>query len=140
MFLFLKFVHLISAMVLLGLPLAFTRMKRVLVRVTDPAIFQAGIQQIRGLFHYLHLAMVLLLLTGMGMFHFMGRVPALFSGIAIGALIVLWGNMFMMDKTLKKAQNAGHFPKSFKAFAVFSIIHHSLVTGLTALMVFKPFY
>lgn len=133
-----KFVHVIAAMVLLGLPLGFTRFKRTLNGLEEPHL-DRGLMNLCGLFPYLYVSWVILLVTGLYMSHVL-KISHTFLGVVMLAMILVGGNLWLMKKTLRQAQAEHAFEIAMKKFTLFSIVHHSLVTGLTATMVFRTFW
>ncbi len=133
------FVHLISAMVLFGLPLAFGRFLGVTMRLGDrDAAATAG--TLRILTHrYLYLSWAANLLTGL---YLLSLVASSYGamwrhGIVTASFLVGINIYFGLERGLSKTGPVHSFESLRKRIVVFSIIHHSLITALTAVMVFR---
>ncbi|MCB1042175.1 MAG: hypothetical protein KDC35_04520 [Acidobacteria bacterium] len=136
------FLHVISAMVLFGLPLAFGRFLSVNLKlgVRDAA---AICDTLRLLTHrYLYLAWMLNLGTGLyllmpvvGLYSSLWRHGVIFLAALVGANL-----FFGLERglaTVRKMMEGDAFESLRKRIVVFSIVHHTSLTMLTAAMVFR---
>lgn len=137
MYLFLRFIHIVAAMVLLGLPLSLPRFRRSLALVEKKETLRAGLRQMQALFGYLYTALALVLLTGTGMLHLAGRGFGPFFHLSFTGLILLTLNLVVLHRRLREALRLGSMQPLHRPFVLFSIVHHTLSTALTATMVFR---
>lgn len=135
------FLHLISAMVLFGLPLAFGRFLGTMMKLGDRGA-QATADALRLLTRrYLYLAWGLNYATGL---YLMRDVVATYGrlwtygAIAI-SILTLMNIVFGLDRGLSRAAGVaqGQFESLRKRLIVFSVLHHGFVTTLTFWMVFR---
>ncbi|MDJ0839977.1 MAG: DUF2269 family protein [Acidobacteriota bacterium] len=150
MYLFVKFVHLIAAMIYFAMPFTFGRWFRAAARADNPEPMRDTLVRIRFFaLYYLNGCAIVLTGTGIWMsvvrgywdqFHF----PWL--SVVILAVTMVLINIFLIPLLKTHAQTLELYrPDSDSAantrirMAVFSGIHHTLVTIMVALMVWKPF-
>ncbi len=141
MYLFIKFVHVIAAMVFFGLPFAFGRWYQAITLSQEPSVWSYTIGRIR-LFLVLHMnfCAALLLATGLWLTRSMPRIPdwawaALF--LLILALVNINGNLY---RTLCRYDTRPEPTKVLalrRRLSLFMALHHTLVTAATALMVVR---
>lgn len=135
------FLHIISAMVLFGLPLAFGRFLGVTIKlgVRDAIAARDALRLLTR--RYLYLSWLLNLATGLYLLH---RVAAVYSlvwqGLIVTLSLLIGANLFFgLDRGVSHmlANDESSFAALRRRVTIFSIVHHSLVTTLTALMVFR---
>ena len=135
MYRFVLFTHIIAAMVFFGLPFAFGRW----FGACSPSesTLAACLQQIRRLaLVHLNLAAVFSLFTGLWLAHHldawrMGIWPEL-------SLVLLALSLLNVNLTLGRTSADQEARRIRRRIAIFSALHHTLVTALAGLMVFKP--
>ncbi len=142
---FLKFVHIIAAMVYFGLPIAFGRWLRAALADPTGASLRETLKKMR-MFTFLHLnfCAILILVTGSEMVRgglYSWSQTWVWLSLALLAVTVINLNLNLgrvlpqkiatpIDKALVKRMRI--------RIAWFSASHHTLVTLLAALMVYKP--
>ena len=142
----LRFLHLISVMVYFGLPFTFGRWWRTAANDPGSPAFGLCLMRIRNFsLVHLNLAGGMGGLTGLGLAFtvYPNRMP-----VWIPLAFVLWLaslvnlNAILLPRLKAVMSNDPADPKGVTALtrgmAVFSGLHHTLVTALVALMVFKP--
>ena len=146
MYLFVKFVHIIAAMVFFGLPIVFGRwFGTAWNEGAAPAIDRMLRQMKRYLFFHLNLCGILLLFTGWWMASSL-KLPLNEGWLLLGlaGFLVSLVNLNLLAAALQahtRDQGAVDLPslRSLRRRLIgFSALHHTLVTAVTALMVFRP--
>lgn len=144
MFFFVKFVHVITAMVFFGLPFSFGRWFHSIALTKER---EPGLDAIRRMriFVRLHLNLcgAVLLATGL---YLMPSERLLWVELSLGILVLALLNLNLhLGRVLNSYQKllaaGGVSEEAMKKLrihiAVFSAIHHTLVTAATAMMVFR---
>lgn len=152
MYLTLKLVHIISAMVFFGLPFTFGRWYRAGLVGDDRRFLLESLQKMKT-FLMVHMNLTGALALGTGIFlavqlnlftaegqRWVHAAPVLMVLSLLNINIMLAKPMVGMIKALEAGQDTGELEVSMrKKIAAFSGIQHTLVTILTVFMVFKPF-
>ncbi len=146
--LLIRFVHIIAAMVYLGLPFAFGRWYRSTTLVQDQAPMSDALGKISTFISvHLNICAVIMFATGFHLAMTFGYWPkAIWIHISMTTLLLAVINCNLLLPTIKKyrmAMEGGPLSEDSQAalrkrIAMFSGIHHTLVTITVALMVWKP--
>lgn len=141
MYLFIKFVHVISAMVFFGLPFAFGRWYQATTLTHDSAVWAYTLGRIR-LFLILHMNVCAALLLASGLI-LTSSLPAV-PGWVWGALVLLLLAVVNINGNLLPALHGHHdrpdaplVLRLRRRISLFMALHHTLVTAATALMVLR---
>jgi len=149
MFAFVAFTHIIAAMIYFAMPFAFGRWFQSASLATNPEPLDHALGRI-SLFAmlYLNTCGVWLLASGIWMASSLGYWQTRWFPHAAVALILLtlaWINGFLVPVLIKTRKHlTEHGPdetrtaRTRRLLAVFSATHHTHVTLLTLLMVYKP--
>jgi len=132
-------------MLVLGLPLAFSRWIRSLKVSDDAKVWRAALGQIIFLINtYLNLAMVLMVVTGLYLSRHMWRhLDWVWTGLTLAIFALVWVNIIGFSRSLSrltKLELDDYFGATKRRLRIFSIVHHSCVTLLTFGMVHRVFY
>lgn len=150
LYLFIKFVHVIAAMVFFGLPFAFGRWYKSLAR-SDHQVFRHGLRLMRQMaLIYLNLTGFVVIATGLYLALTSGLMQAagwIHLGILLTVLALINVNVLLISSLgsiIRNLSTQGAQEGSTRRIRlrvmVFSAIHHTLVTAATALMIFRPIW
>jgi len=149
MYLFIKWIHIIAAMVYFGLPFAFGRWFQSCTLGTDSKPLADALSKI-NLFVRLHLNLCALVLLLSGLYLAEASQvwqTALWPVLSIPLLVLTLANanlllMSPINQLRASLNQAPPDPQALRSVRIrlawFSALHHTLVTLLTALMVFRP--
>lgn len=136
----LLFIHIIAAMVYFGLPFTFGRWIRTVIAHGDADLIGITLQRFRLLSFYLHGAAWVIVITGAVLATMLNYWSMPGAGWVHAALSLMALNFFNLFVYLRPAiRDARDLAKTKRYLVIFSAIHHTAVTLLTLLMVFKPF-
>lgn len=136
----LLFVHIIAAMVYFGLPFTFGRWIRTVIAHGDSNLIEITLKRFRFLSLYLHGAAWVIVATGVALATMLKYWSAPGMGWLHAALLLMAVNFLNLYAFLRPAiANANNLAKTKRGLVIFSASHHTVVTLLTLLMVFKPF-
>ena len=145
-YLTIKFVHMIAAMVYFGLPFTFARWCRTYVgEGHEPALLHAVTRIKWFTFFHMNLCAAILLATGSVMArqndwfgqHWVIAALVLTLLTTVNLNLTLGVALHKQGKILYAGKATG-IHKTLLRITIFSAIHHTLVTVITALMIFKP--
>ncbi len=146
MFFFIKFVHIIVAMIYFAMPFTFGRWYHSvnLTRDVEPRRYALGRMRFFCLL-YLNASAFFLVVTGYWMSHVRGYWGVTWFPVVSLLLMLVTTlniNVFMVPLLRREEERVSDDPAWIKTtrrrLAVFSATHHTLVTILAALMVWKP--
>lgn len=145
MYPFIKFVHIIAAMVYFGLPIAFGRWLSSSLADPTGASLAEALKKMR-MFTLLHLNLCALFILGSGLWlaHERGFfVEQTWVWLSMGLLAATLINLNLnlgpvLSIKFSSAEKDAVLKRLRPRVAWFSASHHTLVTLLVALMVFKP--
>jgi len=134
------FIHIIAAMVYFGMPFSFGRWYRMAESSANQEIIEATLDRFRKFSYYMYAAAAVLIATGLWLTSYAGLWQLPGQGWVHGSLTLMFLSIlsmafFLSPAISKKAPHAN----TKKRLIIFSGIHHTLVTALIFLMVFKPF-
>ncbi len=148
----LRFVHIISAMVFFGLPFTFGRWYRATLVGDDRRVMLESLHKMKTfLMVHMNATGLLALLTGIALASQAGlwttpgqrwvhAAPLLMVASLANINVFLMKPMIGLIKSLDAGADSQAAETALrKRIAAFSGIQHTLVTLLTALMIFKPF-
>jgi len=143
LYLILKFIHLIAAMVYFGLPFAFGRWFASCLHGEDRAALADALDKMKR-FALLHMNAACLLILGTGIW--LGLQSAqiqaawLVSALVLTLLTLINLNAHLVPVLARHRRRleVGGDRAVRTHIAVFSAVHHSLITAAAALMVFRP--
>ena len=149
LYLTVKFIHLIAAMIYFALPFPFGRWYRSASLATEPAVMSDTLGKLH-MFAVLHLNLCGLVvgLTGVRLAFYLGQWGSFWVNMALGLLLLTFLNLHFGLVVPLKRQRAALAEQKTSALAAptglrrkiafFSAIHHTLVTLVVLLMVFRP--
>ena len=148
MLLFVKFVHVIAAMVFFGLPFAFGRWYAVFLHTSHADTLHETLRRMKTFtFLHLNLCALILIITGLYLGITMGLWPKaiwlhISLTLSILAIINLNANLGLALKKLHsympELPDEQALRATRKRIIIFSALHHTFVTLSVALMIFKP--
>lgn len=136
----LRFTHIIAAMVFFGIPFCFGRWFRTVASAANPALLSQTLARFRLLSRYIYGAFIVSLGTGIALVSYLNYWTMPGQKWVHLALTLMVGNalniVFLLSPVLSQKIPV---EKMGRQLVIFSGIHHTLVTVLVGLMVFKPF-
>ncbi len=148
-YLFAKLVHLIAGMVYFGLPFAFGRWFRACAPEGNRTALRHSLNKMIG-FTFVHLNISGLIVAGTGVYLFIkgGFQWSTWLEAAVVFMVLSLLNInFILGRSLIKLRSrlptgsgddGVDTKRTGRRIVVFSAVHHTLVTLITALMVFRP--
>lgn len=136
----LLFIHIIAAMVYFGLPFSFGRWYRVVAASGQKDLLEQTLRRFRIFNIYLCVSAGILVGTGIALVSLLNLWKGPGNGWVHAALTLMALSIINLVFVFNPGIARGASPASTKKrLVIFSSAHHTLITLLTLLMVFKPF-